>query len=54
MSWIINHIRMWFCKHEFEDLGRTKTYFTERSSMPVAITKIYRCKKCGYVQRVRM
>lgn len=54
MSWIINRMRMWFCKHEFEDLGRTRTYYTERSSMPAAITKVFRCKKCGYVQRVRM
>lgn len=54
MSWIINRMRMWFCKHEFEDLGRIKTYFTESNSMPMKIENVYRCKKCGYVQRVRM
>ena len=50
---IINYIRSIFCKHEWSFLGRVSTYDEAESTRPCATRHVYRCCKCGYVQRVK-
>lgn len=50
MRWLINYIRSCFCKHEFEMID--DKVLTNKSGNPCDHLRVYRCKKCGYVQRV--
>lgn len=50
MRWIVNYIRSCFCKHEWEMVFYTHVTTDLGNDYSV---KTYRCKKCGYVQRVR-
>lgn len=53
MRTIINYIRSCFCKHDFELLSKVNNYHSYISmDVPMSCTWIYRCKKCGYVQKV--
>ena len=50
MRWVINYIRSLFCQHEWELIFDYKGL---TGIGDVYYKKIYRCKKCGLVQRVR-
>ena len=52
MRWLINYIRSLFCKHEWEFIKSVKYYENPSDRMPVRHTLIYRCKKCGYAQKI--
>ena len=45
MSWIIDKIRLWFCKHEWELLKEIKVYEPLCKDIPIAYEWIYVCKK---------
>lgn len=45
MRWIINYIRSCFCKHETELLWEHTNACTYYA--------VFRCKKCGYTQKIR-
>lgn len=54
MRWIINYIRSLFCKHEWELVGKTSCYIDWfPKDMPVGYIVVYRCWKCGYVQKIK-
>ena len=56
MRWLINYIRSCFCKHEWELLQiiNHKNEFSIRYDMICGRTYVYRCNKCGYVQKIDM
>lgn len=56
MKWLINYIRSCFCKHDWELIKVINRYdeFSIRQNMVSGCTYVYRCKKCGYVQKVDM
>lgn len=53
MRWLINYIRSCFCNYDWEMLQDHSRYLTSESEMPYKVTRYYRCKKCGYVQKVK-
>lgn len=53
MRWLINYIRSCFCKHEWECLTNTLVYDNADDKLPNYKLWIYRCKKCGVVQKIR-
>lgn len=53
MKWIINYIRSCFCKHEWECIAENRLWANENDKMPYACQKVYRCQKCGYIQKVK-
>jgi len=53
MTWIIARVRMWFCRHEWEALGDAEIYESWGGDLPSRRVRTYRCRKCGYVQRVK-
>ena len=56
MRWLINYIRSCFCKHDWEHIKTINHYdqFSIRHDMVCGCTYVYRCEKCGYVQKVNM
>lgn len=53
MRELINYIRSCFCEHEWECILRTK--FTEDDdALPTKLIWVYRCKKCGYAQKIEI
>ena len=46
MSWIIDKIRLWFCKHEWELSKEIKVYEPLCKDIPITYEWIYVCKKC--------
>lgn len=48
MSWLINLIRGWFCKHEIEVVSGAKHRETWSYVLFREPTKVFYCKKCGY------
>ena len=47
MGWLIDTIRSWFCKHEWECLMEDVPVFGEFSrSIPICHKWLYVCKKC--------
>lgn len=52
MRWLINYIRSMFCKHKWEYIAETINYDWLSGDTPAGYTKIYRCKKCGYTQKI--
>ena len=54
MRTIINYIRQCFCQHNWEMISQVKTYDEFSGNMPSDIKRVYRCKTCGFVQRVRL
>lgn len=53
MRWLINYIRSCFCEHDFELVHKAYLYDDPGENMPVGILLIYRCRKCGYVQKIQ-
>lgn len=55
MRWLINYIRSCFCKHEWEPLKEDlPVYNGENSNIPIYYLTVYRCKKCGMVQKIKI
>lgn len=54
MRWLINYIRSCFCCHDWERIGRVEVqrYTKKKDHTYNRIT--YRCKKCGFVQRMKI
>lgn len=46
MSWLIDKVRSWFCKHEWELLQKTNVYNNIQSGIPSEFEWVYVCKKC--------
>lgn len=46
MSWLIDKVRSWFCKHEWELLQKTNVYNNIQSGIPSGFEWVYVCKKC--------
>ena len=54
MRWLINYIRSCFCKHDWEKLSEIRDFNIDISiEVPISYTFIYRCKKCGMVQKIK-
>lgn len=53
MKWLINYIRSCFCDHDWEHIHDIRHIEYEINAV-IGYTKIYRCKKCGYVQKIKM
>lgn len=51
VRWLVNYIRQCTCKHDFELLWEI---MEEKSQNKEVLRWTYRCKKCGFVQRVRL
>lgn len=45
MRWLINYVRSCFCKHEMERIW-------ENENQGSYYWGIFRCKKCGYIQKI--
>ena len=55
MRWLINYIRSLFCNHEWELIAKVEKHDPDsRSGLPTSREWTYRCKKCGYVQKVKL
>lgn len=50
MRWLINYIRSWFCKHDWELIFNSEVHSDVGE---VYHCKVYRCRKCGYSRRYR-
>lgn len=50
---ICNYFKKCFCKHDFELLNVLSVYETAFDERPYKVKYIYRCKKCGYVQKIK-
>lgn len=54
MRWLINYIRSLSCSHEFDMIGKVSTYSDDSETRPYKTVLTYRCKKCGFIQRVKL
>ena len=50
---IIQYFRSCSCEHEWEFISNSK-YYGDDERIPYKAFKIYRCKKCGYVQKIKL
>ena len=46
MGVIIDKIRSWFCKHEWECLSQIRIYNYANNDIPCGYKWVYVCKKC--------
>ncbi len=46
MGWLIDKIRAWFCKHEWECLMSEVPIYIYSNSYPEYYEWLYVCKKC--------
>ena len=53
LRWLINYIRSYFYKHEWELLGHNDVYDADYDKRPIYHQWIYRCKKCGCKKRYK-
>ena len=51
MRWLINYIRSCFCKHDWELLDVAEIW-GDYGKYPKRRQWVYRCKKCGYRNKV--
>lgn len=51
MRWLINYFRSCFCRHDWEFITRNAVYLDDSSTRPYKHIYLYRCKKCGYMQK---
>lgn len=54
MRWLINYIRSCFCKHEWEHIHNIDIYNESSGNMPSGHLDVYRCNKCGFIQKIKM
>ena len=52
MRSIIQYLRSCFCKHDWKLVADNKYYAYSDSEMPWKRVLVYRCTKCGLVQKV--
>lgn len=52
MRWLINYIRSCFCKHDFELLSKCGVFYGG-DDLPCEHKWIYRCRKCGFVRKIK-
>ena len=45
MRWLINYFRSCFCKHEWEKVW-------ENENKQLYYWGVFRCKKCGHIQKI--
>lgn len=50
---IIQYFRSCFCNHDWELISYTKKFFYPNDTLPCKLENVYRCKKCGFAQRVK-
>jgi len=53
MRTIFLYIRSLFCRHDWELIREVGLYNNARDNMPYAELMVYRCKKCGFVQKIK-
>ena len=46
-------LRRLFCKHEFELIQNVEKFLFETDEIPYEIVKIYMCRKCGKVIKIK-
>ena len=56
---LINYLRSCFCQHDWEVLEKVTVLPTDNmgrvtGDVPIKYIVYYRCKKCGYVQKIKM
>ncbi len=50
---ICNYFRACVCKHEYEKIADTHVQYSTMMGTEIHTRRlVYRCKKCGYVQKV--
>lgn len=54
MRKIIQYFRSCFCKHKFELIKEVKTFCNDYDKRPTYIELVYRCKKCSYIQKIKI
>lgn len=54
MRWLINYIQSCFCKHEWEHIRCIGIYDGYQKDVKIGHLDVYRCNKCGYVQKIKM
>ena len=54
IRWIFNYFRQCFCRHELELIKEIRVFESDSDFMPVSSRKVYFCKRCGYVKRIRL
>lgn len=54
MRTIVNYLKSLFCQHDYELLKEVSTYESPMSVLPIRTRRTYRCRKCGFVQRVKL
>lgn len=54
MRAIINYIRSLFCHHDWVQVANRMYYDGYEAKLPYKEIIIYRCKRCGAVQRIRL
>lgn len=54
MRWLINYLRSCFCKHYWELLTEKDVYQYSSSTRPFKTIYVYRCDKCGQIQKVEV
>lgn len=52
MRFLINYIRSCFCKHEWECIKGDIAVYDRKHDLPVGFEWVYRCKKCGCVNKI--
>lgn len=52
MRILINYIRSWFCKHDWELIDKSDVYLNPYSKRPYKTVFVYRCKKCCCSERI--
>ena len=52
MGWLIDKIRSWFCKHEWECLAERVPVKDPSLDNPIAYKWLYVCKKCKKTKKV--
>ena len=51
---MINFIRSLFCLHDYEFLEEVDKYWAGCSLRPYETKRIYMCRKCGHVKRIKI
>ena len=54
MRLIVDFVRFLFCNHDWEIIQRAMYYEDDYDKRPYKYKVVYRCKKCGRVQRISM
>lgn len=50
---IIQYFHSCACEHEWELISNSQ-YYQDNEILPYKAKKIYRCKKCGYSQKIKL